>query len=86
MLRRQQIVLEQGLNLAISQKQNLLVEKLIEQLPRHTNANGMVLLAVLLAILAVQIRIHLEKLNLVVRVHIIATACTIILAAKAANA
>jgi hypothetical protein len=86
MLRRQQIVLEQGLNLAISQKQNLLVEQLIEQLPRHTNANGMVLLAVLLAILAVQIRIHLEKLNLVVRAQIITTACTIILAAKAANA
>jgi hypothetical protein len=86
MLRRQQIVLEQGLNLAISQKQNLLVEQLIEQLPRHTNANGMVLLAVLLAILAVQIRIHLEKLNLVVRAQRITTACTIILAAKAANA
>jgi hypothetical protein len=55
MLRRQQIVLEQELNPAISQKQNLLVEKLIVQLPRHTNANGMVLLVVLMAILAVQI-------------------------------
>jgi hypothetical protein len=86
MLRRQQIVLEQGLNLAISQKQNLLVEQLIEQLPRHTNANGMVKSAELMAILAVQIRIHLEKLNLVVRAQIITTACTIILAAKAANA
>jgi hypothetical protein len=80
MLRRQQIVLEQGLNLAISQKQNLLVEQLIEQLPRHTNANGMVKSAELMAILAVQIQQQLEKVKLVLRVQRIATAFTSILA------
>jgi hypothetical protein len=89
MLRRQQIVLEQELVPALRQKQTLLVEQLIEQLPRHTNANGMrqVKPAELMAILAVKIQLHLEKVNLVIGVKWIVTAFTRFLAvASTANA
>ena len=87
MLRRQQIVLEQELVPVMRQKQTQLVAKLIEQLRRHTNANGMVKSAEQMELLAVQIQLQLEKVNLVIGVNMIATAYTRFLAvAPTANA